>query len=215
MVSKDQIISTRRKGTAGRQNRMEVLREKSDEELMELFQGGVVAAFDILVDRYAGRLSAYLYRFVGDAYREDLLQETFMRVYRNRHSYRRIAKFSTWLYTIAGNLARSEYRRRKRHRATSLQAVDQSDETYELELPAGDPTPDVDTDDALVYVRLQEALDELPPEFKEVVILRDVQQLSYDEIAEITALPLGTVKSRINRGRGRLQNMLRDVYPYA
>ena len=215
MTSKNHVSRTHRPASRRRSERTEALRAKSDEELMELFQGGAVAAFDILVDRYAGRLSAYLYRFVGDAYREDLLQETFMRVYRNRHSYRRIAKFSTWLYTIAGNLARSEYRRRVRHRTSSLQAVDQGDETYELEVPDEAPAPDADTDDAMIYAQLQEALDRLPPEFREVVVLRDVQQLSYDEIADITGLPMGTVKSRINRGRGRLQRMLRHVYPYA
>ncbi|MEL6611285.1 MAG: sigma factor, partial [Bacteroidota bacterium] len=83
----------------------------NDEDLMAHFQQGTVEAFDLLVGRYRDPLSHYVYRFVGDAREcEDLLQETFLRVYRNRHSYRRIAKFSTWLYTIAGNLARSEYR---------------------------------------------------------------------------------------------------------
>ena len=87
----------------------------SDEDLMSQFQMGTVEAFDILVSRYKDPLTNYIYRFLGDMKEcEDLLQETFLRVYRNRHSYRRIAKFSTWLYTIAGNLARSEYRKRKR-----------------------------------------------------------------------------------------------------
>src|SRR5690625_5920981 len=81
----------------------------TDEDLMSNFQAGSIEAFNILVDRYSERLTHYLYGFLGDMKRcEDLLQETFLRVYRNRHSYRRIAKFSTWLYTIAGNLARSE-----------------------------------------------------------------------------------------------------------
>ena len=99
-----------------------VLSQMNDEDLMSQFQMGTVEAFDILVSRYHDPLTNYIYRFLGDLKEcEDLLQETFLRVYRNRHSYRRIAKFSTWLYTIAGNLARSEYRKRKRRRLYSLQ----------------------------------------------------------------------------------------------
>ena len=82
-------------------NQYEALQQMSDEDLMSQFQAGTVEAFNILVDRYSDRLMQYLYRFLGDMKRcEDLLQETFLRVHRNRHSYRRIAKFSTWLYTI-------------------------------------------------------------------------------------------------------------------
>ena len=80
-----------------------VLSQMNDEDLMSQFQMGTVEAFDILVSRYHDPLTNYIYRFLGDLKEcEDLLQETFLRVYRNRHSYRRIAKFSTWLYTIAG-----------------------------------------------------------------------------------------------------------------
>ena len=113
-----------------------VLSQMNDEDLMSQFQMGTVEAFDILVSRYHDPLTNYIYRFLGDLKEcEDLLQETFLRVYRNRHSYRRIAKFSTWLYTIAGNLARSEYRKRKRRRLYSLQSVNRDDEEYEVEIP--------------------------------------------------------------------------------
>ena len=114
----------------------DTLLQMSDEDLMAQFQAGTVEAFDILVSRYKDPLTNYIYRFLGDMKEcEDLLQETFLRVYRNRHSYRRIAKFSTWLYTIAGNLARSEYRKRKRRRLYSLQCVNRDDEEYEVEIP--------------------------------------------------------------------------------
>ncbi len=110
-----------------------VLAAMNDEDLMSQFQMGTVEAFDILVGRYHDPLTNYIYRFLGDMKEcEDLLQETFLRVYRNRHSYRRIAKFSTWLYTIAGNLARSEYRKRKRRRLYSLSSVNRDDEEYEV-----------------------------------------------------------------------------------
>src|SRR5690625_2093659 len=123
------------------------LSQLSEEDLMSHFQAGTVEAFDILVSRYKDPLTNYIYRFLGDMKEcEDLLQETFLRVYRNRHSYRRIAKFSTWLYTIAGNLARSEYRKRKRRRLYSLQSVNRDDEEYEVEIPDETFLPDKHTD---------------------------------------------------------------------
>ena len=191
------------------------LQEMSDEDLMELFQAGTIQAFNILVDRYSERLTHYLYGFLADVKRcEDLLQDTFLRVYRNRHSYQRIAKFSTWLYTIAGNLARSEYRKRKRRRMYSIQSINRENEEYEIALPDDSYSPDRYTEAQLQDQYVQHALAKIPTAFREVVVLRDVQQLAYDEIAEITGLPMGTVKSRINRGRTKLQSLLRDVYPF-
>ena len=180
---------------------------------MSYFQAGTVEAFDLLVNRYKDPLTNYIYRFLGDMKEcEDLLQETFLRVYRNRHSYRRIAKFSTWLYTIAGNLARSEYRKRKRRRLYSLQSINREEEEFELEIPDETFLPDRHTESTIQDHYIQEALKLIPEEFREVVVLRDVQQLAYEEIAEITGLPMGTVKSRINRGRTKLQALLKDVY---
>jgi len=199
--------------TTVRAVRKRTLAEMNDEDLMEYFQQGVLEAYDILVSRYKDPLSNYIYRFLGDIKEvEDLLQETFLRVYRNRHSYRRIAKFSTWLYTIAGNLARSEYRKRKRRRIYSLNATNRDDEDYEVEIPDESFSPDVHTESTIQDHFVQEALAQISPEFREVVVLRDVQQLAYEEIADITGLPMGTVKSRINRGRTKLQALLKDVY---
>lgn len=193
--------------------RLSALQEMSDEDLMSQFQAGSVEAFNILVGRYSERLTHYLFGFLGDMRRcEDLLQETFLRVYRNRHSYRRIAKFSTWLYTIAGNLARSEYRKKKRRRLYSLQSVNRDNEEYEMEVPDESFSPDTITESKIQDKHIQQALDDIPSSFREVVVLRDVQQLAYEEIAEITGLPMGTVKSRINRGRTKLQGLLKDVY---
>ncbi len=196
-------------------DRFEALHEMSDEDLMELFQQGTVQAFNILVDRYSERLMHYLYGFLGDVKRcEDLLQETFLRVYRNRHSYQRIAKFSTWLYTIAGNLARSEYRKRKRRRMYSIQSVNRDNEEYEMALPDESFSPDRHAESILQDKYIQDALNQIPADFREVVVLRDVQQLAYDEIGQITGLPMGTVKSRINRGRTKLQSLLKEIYPF-
>ncbi len=204
---------TGRKNTNPNTRYLDALSPMSDEDLMSQFQAGTVEAFDILVSRYKDPLTNYIYRFLGDMKEcEDLLQETFLRVYRNRHSYRRIARFSTWLYTIAGNLARSEYRKRKRRRISSLQSVNKNDEEYEMEVPDETFSPDKHTESSIQDFYIQDALTKIPEEFREVVVLRDVQQLSYEEIAEITGLPMGTVKSRINRGRTKLQILLKDIY---
>jgi len=192
--------------------RLTALNAMQDEDLMEHFQAGTVEAFNILVGRYSERLSHYLYSFLSDRKMcEDLLQETFLRVHRNRHSYQRIARFSTWLYTIAGNLARSEYRKRKRRPVYPIHSVSRDNEEYEMMLPDETQPPDNTTDAVLRYETIQDALDEITSDFREVVVLRDVQELSYDEIAQITGLPMGTVKSRINRGRSKLQDMLKDI----
>ncbi len=193
----------------------EALLLMSDEDLMEQFQAGTVEAFNILVDRYSERLMHYLYGFLSDRELcEDLLQETFLRLYRNRHSYQPIATFSTWLYTIAGNLARSEYGKRKRRRMYSIQLVNLDNEEYELAIPDASLSPDRRTESTLQDKYIQKALDQVPPAFREVVVLRDIQQLAYDEIAKITGLPMGTVKSRIHRGRTKLQVLLKDIYPF-
>jgi RNA polymerase sigma-70 factor (ECF subfamily) len=193
----------------------DVLNEMNDEDLMVQFQSGTVEAFDLLVERYSERLSHYLYRFTHDMRRvEDLLQETFLRVYRNRHSYKPVAKFSTWLYTIAGNLARSEYRKLKRRQTYSIYSNDGDGEEYERPLPDETFAADIEVERTIQDEHIQSALRQIPDEFREVVVLRDVQHLTYEDIAAITGLPMGTVKSRINRGRAKLQGLLTDVYPF-
>lgn len=189
------------------------LESLSDEELMLLFQRDVRQAFDILVQRYQNPLMNYIFRFTGnneDA--ADILQDTFMRVYSKKHLYKTIARFSTWVYTIAGNLAKSELRRGHRKYLTPIERKKSDDEEYSIPLPDGDPLPDRSADRNIVFERIQEALLRIPEAFREAVILRDIQELSYEEIAEIIDLPIGTVKSRINRGRAQLQELLKDLY---
>jgi len=191
------------------------LREMTDEDLMMHFQQGVVQAYDILVERYRDQLFSFIHRFLGDAATsEDLLQETFLRLHRNRHAYRKIAKFSTWVYTIAGNLARSEYRKRKRRKTGFLISNGRDNEEYEIEIPDLSYSPDRQSSRSFQSEAIQQALSEIPEVFREVVIFRDVQELTYEEIVEITGLPMGTVKSRINRGRVKLQGLLSDIVPF-
>lgn len=182
----------------------------TDEELIERFQNGDVYAFDLIVKRYKNQLLNFIYRFLGNTEEaEDLVQETFLRVYRNRKAYQKVAKFSTWIYTIAGNLAKTELRKRKRRRFFSISELGYNDKDYDISDENYNPERDVDG--RIKETMIHEKIMELSPKFREVIILRDVQQLSYEEISEIVNIPLGTVKSRVNRGRLKLQEKLRPL----
>jgi len=189
------------------------LQKMSDEDLMEKFQSGYEQAFNLLVDRYQDRLHNFLYRYTHDHQDcEDLVQETFYRVFRSRHSYERIAKFSTWMYTIAINLAKSLYKKKKRMTKVTIHKDPDDSEDRPMKLADTDILPDDLLHEKMCMDELEKALKELSDDFREVVVLRDIQQLSYEEISEIADLPMGTVKSRINRGRAQLQELLENYY---
>ena len=180
----------------------------SDEELLSNSLEGNRVAFDLLIDRYYDRLYGYLLRFLKDPeMAEDLLQETFLRVWRKRGDFKHIASFSTWIYTIAGNLARSEWRRRKRWRMLRLGPGETEDDP-DIELPDPKAEPDTKVENELAVRALAEAVQKLPERYRQVVILRDMQGMTYEEIAGIVRVPVGTVKSRLNRGRLMIQDMI-------
>lgn len=185
-------------------------KKPDDEELIKRFQEGDITAYNEIVHRYKDQLLNFAYRFLGNVEEaEDVVQETFLRLYRNRFAYRRIAKFSTWIYTITSNLAKTELRKRKRRKLMSLSDIGYEDKEYEIEDIHADT--ERGADGALKDEIIQKAIDELSPRFKEVIILRDIQELSYEEISEITGVPLGTVKSRLNRARLKLQSKLKGI----
>ena len=188
------------------------LSDLTDEELILEFQkNNTVKAYEILVQRYKNPLMNYIFRFLGDYEAcADIVQETMIKVYRNKDSYKSIAKFSTWIYTIAGNLARTEYQRRKKRNIFSINSYGDDDETFDI--PDESARPDVITDSGIKEEIIQKALLKVSDSYREMVILRDIQELSYEEIAEVTGITVGTVKSRINRGRNQLQKMLKDIY---
>ncbi|HFE52360.1 MAG TPA: sigma-70 family RNA polymerase sigma factor [Bacteroidetes bacterium] len=184
--------------------------EPSDEELIERFQKGDREAFEKIVERYKDQLLNFAYRFLGSRQEaEDVVQDTFLRVYRNRKAYRRVARFSTWIYTIAGNLAKTELRKRKRRKLFSISDLGFEEKDYEISDLSHNPEDDVEG--TLKEEIIQREIEKLPPKFREVIILRDVQGLSYEEIALILKIPIGTVKSRVNRARLRLQKRLKHL----
>lgn len=166
----------------------------------------------ILVKRYRTPLYNFVYRFVGDRETaEDVVQETFLRCLRHSHQYPAIEQVSTWLYTIAGNLAKTELRRRKRWRWIPIGPSEDEEHTSFYEPVDKERLPGEQTDSHQVKETVVEAIHRLPEEFREAVLLRDLNGFSYEEIAKIINCPVGTVKSRVNRGRLRLQKSLRNL----
>ena len=181
--------------------------QPTDEELIARFQNGDAYAFDLLVHRYKDPLLNFIYRFLSDLVEsEDIVQETFYRVYKNKHYYKEVAKFSTWIYTIAGNLAKTELRRRKRRKVFSIHKETAAEK--ELELPDLKSDPEKEVNTIVTEKIIQKAITSLPQKFRQVIVLRDIQGFSYEEISSIIKVPLGTVKSRVNRARLKLQEDL-------
>lgn len=188
------------------------LTELTDEELIKEFQDhNTIEAYEILVSRFKDPLTNYVYRFLGDRdICTDIVQDTMIKFYLHKDSYKSFAKFSTWIYTIAGNLARNELKRRKRRTIFSL---NNDDEEKKVQIEDNSfVSPERSTDSQMKGEIIQKALLKVKPVYREVVILRDIEGLSYEEIAEITELSIGTVKSRINRGRKHLQELLKNIY---
>lgn len=185
------------------------VKEYSDEDLMEYFQNDREPAFTELVRRYQDRLHNFLYRYTHDHQDcEDLVQETLLRVHKSKASYERIAKFSTWMYTIALNLAKSLYKKKQRMYKISIHKDPNDSEDFEMQIEDPNILPDQQLHEKLSLEQLEKALMSLPEDFREVVILRDLQDMTYEEISEATGIPMGTVKSRINRGRAQIQHMI-------
>ncbi len=189
------------------------LKDLTDEELIKEFQEhNTLEAFEILVKRFKDPLMNFVFRFVGDKdVAADIVQDTMIKFYLNKDSYKSFAKFSTWIYTIAGNLAKNELKRRKRRTIYSLNRDSEDEKPLQIE----DKTfvaPDRATDNKIKNEFVQKALMKVKEVYREVVILRDIEGFSYEEIAEITGLTIGTVKSRINRGRAQLQKYLKNIY---
>jgi RNA polymerase sigma-70 factor (ECF subfamily) len=187
-----------------------------DALLIQAFQRGDKEAFDRLVIRHKDRIFNLCYRFLGD-YEEtnDSAQETFVKAYGSLKTFRLESTFSTWLYKIAVNtcknkLGSSAYR--VKLKTVSLDNPGNPENgPLPMEIENGTPSPLARMEEKERMTIIQTALDRLPEEFKTVVALRDAEGFSYEEIAEITGLNLGTVKSRIARGRMELRNTLRGV----
>ncbi len=190
--------------------------------LGELDDSGVVAsqltgndrAFAVLVGRYQKRLLNFIYRIIGDRERaEDLVQEVFIRVHRHLHRFDQSKKFSTWIYTIASNLAKNELRNRSRNPLVLFQTIKKTWEADDRPIQFEDSRNK--PDDLFRKRHLRElvawSVEQLPRHHRVVFVLRELEGKTYEEIAEITGCNLGTVKSRLNRARNRFASVIRPL----
>lgn len=196
-------------------DRRPVEREQlSDEDLMLRVQQGEKACYDLLVKRYKLRLFNYLLRMVADPdVAEEIAQDAFVRAYVNADKYRTIARFSTWLYTIATNLVRNRYRKKKRTPpilSLFFRAGEDGDELVN-DVPDQRPDPEQVTVGNDLERIIAEATEKIPERYREPFLLREVNQLSYEEIRAVTGLKLGTVRSRINRARTHFRAVIEPL----
>ena len=188
--------------------------ELDDHHLISRIREGDEFAFQELVRRYRNPITNYVYRMIDDYDRAvDLSQETFVRVYMSVERYQATYSFSTYIYRIAHNLAITELRQRKRRRLIPLPTFfsDKESEEIEVELP---DDRQIQADAALIAderrAAVTRAIASLPEKYRAPLVLCDLEEKSYDEIADVLGLPTGTVKSRINRARNLLKEKLRD-----
>ena len=180
----------------------------TDEQYMTAFQGGDDSAFEQLYSRYRRPIFQYVYRRVGDASRaEELTQEVFMGLIRSRGSWRQEASFRTYLYRIAFNQCASEARRAD---FKSVDPLERPDGTA-IDVVSDDPGPDSEARRKQEAELVTGALGRLDADQREAIVLREYQGLSYEEIAEVTGVAVGTVKSRIFRGKLELRKLLEPL----
>jgi RNA polymerase sigma-70 factor (ECF subfamily) len=203
-------LATKRKLSPAAEPRLRI-QALDDAGVVEAFLGGEERAFTELVNRYQTRLLNFIYRTVGDRERaEDLVQEVFIRVYRHLHRFDRSKKFSTWVYTIASNLAKNELRNRSRNPLVLFQTMKNTWEDEDRPLQFEDPQSRPDDMFRKRHLRqlVEHTVAQLPEHHREVFVLRELEGKSYEEIAEITDCNLGTVKSRLNRARNAFAEII-------
>lgn len=172
----------------------------SDPELVANAARGLEGSFDELVNRYQRPISAFVYRMVGDYDAAlDLTQEIFIKVYASLSRYRPEFKFSTWIYKIAHNAA-IDHLRRTSSRERSLSVGTETD-NYELPLESEGLTPEQQSEREERRGEIETVVRSLPTAYRELIVLRHSQDLTYEEIVDVTGLPLGTVKNRLFRAR--------------
>lgn len=179
----------------------------SDQELIDQCLAGQTDAFGVLVTRYQDRLYGTLVHMVGSAHEaRDVSQEAFVLAFQKLNSYRQESAFYSWLFRIAYNTAISRHRRR-RPATASVDAIREKTGTEPADhRPESDPAYQMHTSERQALVA--RALEQLAEEFRTVIVLREMEGMSYEQIAELVACPVGTVRSRIHRARSELRENL-------
>lgn len=184
---------------------------REDDQLVEEALGGNALSFQLLVERYQERIFALARHYTKSAVEvEDIAQDTFLKAYRRLDSFQRQSSFSTWLYRIAVNTATDYLSRHRRRRLHLVETDAELDAARDLDKSAGSVEPLLD--DELRQVTRQ-VLDTLPEKYRTILILREFEDLSYTEMAEVLQCSIGTVESRLFRARGRFKEALERVHP--
>lgn len=181
--------------------------ERQEQRLVSAARRGDMEAFETLVQLYEKRVFALTLRMCGNA--EDAAeaaQEAFLAAWQGLAFFRGDSSFSTWLYRLTSNACVDLLRRESRHRTAAGPSLDDAD--LNLDVPDSMPSPQEEAERQELRREIEQGLASLSPEHREVLVLREIHQLSYDEIAETLDLDVGTVKSRISRGRKQLRNFL-------
>lgn len=189
--------------------------ESTDEALWVRVKDGEIDAFNVLMKRYEGRLFGFICNLLGNSHEaEDVLQDTFLRAYRNRAQWNgRRARFSTWLYTIAINRSRDLLRKRRRSLVRSLEDVIGDGREMRDVVPNRETSPRRSAERAELSDRLTKAIQRLPRQLREVLLLSECEGLDYREIARVVGCSVGTVKSRAFRARKELRRALARLEP--
>jgi RNA polymerase sigma-70 factor (ECF subfamily) len=181
----------------------------TDSDLVATAINGMEGSFEELVRRYQRPISAYVYRMVGNYESAlDLTQEIFIKVYASLRKYRSEFKFSTWIYKIAHNAA-VDHLRRSSTREQSLTNGNDSDQ-FELPIESRRLSPEQESERKERRIEIESVVRALPSNYRELIILRHSQDLTYEEIVEVTGLPLGTVKNRLFRAREMMRQQFVD-----
>jgi RNA polymerase sigma-70 factor (ECF subfamily) len=177
----------------------------TDRDLVATAMSGIEGSFEELVRRYQRPISAYVYRMVGDYDSAlDLTQEIFIKVYSSLSRYRAEFKFSTWIYKIAHNSAVDHLRRTATREQSLINGND--GDNFELPIESGRPNPEQESERKERRIEIEGVVRTLPSHYRELIILRHSQDLTYEEIVDVTGLPLGTVKNRLFRAREMMRH---------
>jgi RNA polymerase sigma-70 factor (ECF subfamily) len=183
---------------------------EGEKALLDRVRSGDVEAFEQLIEGYQKKVYNIALRMIGnhdDA--SELAQEVFIRVYKSISSFKEESQLSTWIYRITSNACLDELRRRKNKRVVSIdENIKYEDSEFKRELEDDKPTPDILAEKNEIRKAIKDAIRALPEHHRMMIVMRDIQGLSYEEIAQSLQSPEGTIKSRINRARQALKEIL-------
>ena len=186
---------------------------QEDIELVEQFRAGDMRAFDMLVAKYENRIFNFTYRMLGDYQNaREVTQDVFLRAFRYLGNFRGDGKFSTWLFTIASSTSKNAiayYSIREKYRQHTFENPEDDRPKDPMDsLPDDTNSPEKHFDKQTDNEMLAQALKQMPEDYRNIIVLKDINEFSYEEIGEILSVPLGTVKSRIARARNLLREKL-------